>query len=101
MIKIGEDACLRLEDFNLKGKKTAKVRANINHACRLGITVEEYKPNAKRDIKIENELQEISDEWFGSKGPELGFMLGGLALENPLGRRYFTAVMKRETCWLL
>ena len=55
----------------------------------FSVTVEDYKPNEKRDIKIENELQEISDEWFGSKGPELGFMLGGLALENPLGRRYF------------
>ncbi|WP_251712055.1 bifunctional lysylphosphatidylglycerol flippase/synthetase MprF [Lactococcus ileimucosae] len=89
MIKIGEDACLRLEDFELKGKKTAKVRANINHARRLGITVSEYKPNEKRDVKIEEELRQVSEEWFGSKGPELGFMLGGLALENPLGRRYF------------
>ncbi len=89
MIKIGEDACLRLEDFELKGKKTAKVRANINHARRLGITVSEYKPNDKRDVKIEEELRQVSEEWFGSKGPELGFMLGGLALESPLGRRYF------------
>ncbi|MBL3716349.1 DUF2156 domain-containing protein [Lactococcus garvieae] len=89
MIKIGEDACLRLEDFELKGKKTAKVRANINHARRLGITVSEYKPNEKRDVKIEEELRQVSEEWFGSKGPELGFMLGGLALESPLGRRYF------------
>lgn len=89
MIKIGEDACLRLEDFSLKGKKTAKVRANINHARRLGITVSEYKPKEQRHMKIEEEFQQISEEWFGSKGPELGFMLGGLALENPLGRRYF------------
>ncbi|MFC4652130.1 bifunctional lysylphosphatidylglycerol flippase/synthetase MprF [Lactococcus nasutitermitis] len=91
VVKVGEDACIRLEDYNLKGKKAAKVRANINHARRLGVSVAEYKPLVQRDLVIEHEMNDISREWFKEKGAEMGFMLGGLELANPLNRRYFYA----------
>lgn len=89
LIKIGEDACIRLSEFTLAGKARAKVRANINHAKKGGLIVKEYQPTKKREPAIERQINEISREWFKKKGAELGFMLGGLALENPMGRRYF------------
>ncbi len=89
MIKIGEDACVRLSEFTLSGKPRAKVRANINHAKKNGLVVKEYEPLKQRNQAVEHEINEISQEWFKQKGAEMGFMLGGLALENPLGRRYF------------
>ncbi|RZI49036.1 bifunctional lysylphosphatidylglycerol flippase/synthetase MprF [Lactococcus kimchii] len=91
LVKIGEDACIELANYDLKGKKAAKVRANINHARRLGIEVAEYQPLVHRDVAIEQAFQHISHEWFKQKGAELGFMLGDLALENPHNRRYFYA----------
>lgn len=91
LIKIGEDACIRLENYDMKGKKAAKARANINHARRLGITVEEYQPLVKREMEIEQGLNHISKEWFKVKGAELGFMLGDLSLDSPQRRRYFYA----------
>lgn len=90
--KIGEDACIRLENYSLTGKKTAKVRANINHARKLGLTVHEYEPLKHRQPEIEQQIRAISNQWMAKKGAELGFMLGGLALENPFERRYFYAL---------
>lgn len=90
--KYGEDACFLLSEYNLAGGRVAKVRAAINHANRVGITVEEYRPALTRDEKIEREMQEISDLWLKSKKcGELSFMLGGMGLENPLERRFFVA----------
>jgi Uncharacterized conserved protein len=92
-IKYGEDACFKLSDYNLVGGKVAKVRAAINHANNAGITVKEYKPTEEKDSMIELEMAEISKEWLTAKGgEEMGFMLGGTGLENPLERRYFYAL---------
>jgi len=93
VLKYGEDACFDLDEYNLKGGKVAKVRAAINHATKAGITVHEYKPLLHKDIRIEQQIQEISEEWLINKGGnEMGFMLGGTGLRAPLDRRYFYAV---------
>lgn len=89
LIKIGEDACIDLKQFSLSGKARAKVRANVNQAKKRELTVSEYKPLVLRDAAVERAMNDISKQWFKQKGAELGFMLGGMALENPLGRRYF------------
>ena len=92
IIKYGEDACFKLSDYDLAGGKVAKVRAAINHAKNCGIKVHEYKPNEARDLEVEVQINEISKEWLISKGgEELGFMIGGTGLSNPLDRRYFYA----------
>ena len=91
-IKYGEEALFKLNDYDLKGGKVAKVRAAINHANKAGIEVSEYKPKEKRDFKLENEISELSKEWFKiKKGGEIKFSLGGVGLEEPYDRRYFTA----------
>ncbi|MFN2341001.1 MAG: bifunctional lysylphosphatidylglycerol flippase/synthetase MprF [Halanaerobium sp.] len=91
-IKYGEEALFKLADYNLKGGKVAKVRAAINHANKAGIEVSEYKPKEKRDPELENEILELSKEWFKiKKGGEIKFSLGGIGLTEPYDRRYFTA----------
>lgn len=91
-LKYGEDACFKLEDYNLKGGAVAKVRAAINHANKAGIQVHEYVPVDKTDTKIEKEILEISNEWLRNKVmPEMQFMLGGVNLNAPRKRRYFYA----------
>lgn len=92
LVKYGEDACFNLTEYKLAGGKVAKVRAAINHANKDGITVEEYCPNQGRDKQVEGEMHQISREWLSMKsGSEMGFMLGGDGLSEPLDRRYFYA----------
>ncbi len=91
-IKYGEEAMFDLENYQLSGKKTAKIRQAINHVAAYGVTVSEYKPHIKRDKVIENQIHQISKEWLDNKkSSELSFMLGSISLENPMDRRYFAA----------
>lgn len=93
VVKYGEDACFKLSDYNLAGGRVAKVRAAINHANKAGIRVMEYKPKEARNLEIENQIIEITSEWLQNKGgDEMGFMVGGTGLDDPLDRRYFYAV---------
>jgi phosphatidylglycerol lysyltransferase len=93
VMKYGEDACFKLEEYNLKGGAVAKVRAAINHAIKAGITVYEYKPKLNYDATIELQIQGISQEWLKGKNmPEMEFMLGGIGLDEPRERRYFYAM---------
>ena len=90
--KYGEDCIMKLENYDLKGGRIAKVRAAINHANNMGIIVGEYKPNEERSFVVEDEIKEISKKWLEHKGgTEMSFMLGGIGLEDPMDRRYFTA----------
>ena len=90
--KCGEEPMFDLETYNLAGGKAAKIRNAINHASALGITISEYKPLEKRDKLIEQQINDVSDEWLKSKNSsELSFMLGTISLDNPMDRRYFAA----------
>lgn len=90
--KYGEDACFRLKDYTLAGKRAAKVRAAINHASKAGIEVLEYRPGDGRNHDLERQMGEITRQWLANKGGQaLGFMMGSAGLENPLDRRYFYA----------
>lgn len=89
-IKYGDEAMFRLSEYNLAGKKAAKVRYAVNHADKIGISVEEYKPAEKRDWHRENEIRSVSKEWLNmKKSSEMSFMLGSIGLENPMDKRYF------------
>lgn len=90
--KYGEEAMFALENYELKGGKTAKIRNAINHATALGIYVIEYCPLKERDNYIEQQIFDISKEWLeNKKSGELSFMLGTISLDNPRDRRYFAA----------
>ncbi len=92
VVKYGEDACMRLDEYGLDGGKMAKLRWKINHANKLGLEVSEYCPKTCRDEKIEDEMNEITKEWLKQKKTgELTFIMGTAGLDQPYDRRYFIA----------
>lgn len=92
-VKCGEEARFKLADYEISGKKGAKMRMNINHAKKAGVTVHEYKILEKRDLQIEADLNRITDEWLkGKKSSMLKFTMGTLGLDQPMDRRYFYAL---------
>ena len=94
--KLGEDAVIELTDYELKGKKVARLRSAINHATKAGLTTHEYRPDSRRQPEIEQAFANISKNWQKDKGAELGFMIGSVNLAAPLGRRYFYTMDENE-----
>lgn len=93
MVKCGEEPRIYLKDYSLAGGNASKVRLNINHATKAGITILEYEPLKGRTITLEKEIQAVSQEWFSmKKSSELVFTMGSIGFENPMERRYFYAV---------
>lgn len=89
-VKYGDEAMFKLSEYNLSGKKAAKVRYAVNHANKIGIRVEEYRPAEKRDWHKENDIRSVSKEWLAmKKSSEMSFMLGSIGLEEPMDKRYF------------
>ena len=89
----GEEARFKLSEYELSGKKGAKMRMNINHATKAGVTVKEYKVLEKRDEFIESEFNRITNEWLEEKkGAMLNFTIGTVGLEDPMDKRYFYAL---------
>ncbi|WP_432628975.1 bifunctional lysylphosphatidylglycerol flippase/synthetase MprF [Brotaphodocola sp.] len=92
IVKAGEEARFKLSDYEISGKKGAKMRMNINHATKAGITIKEYRISEQRDPEIEAGLTRVSDEWLSEKKSGLlTFTMGTVGLENPMDRRYFYA----------
>ncbi|MGB7595380.1 MAG: DUF2156 domain-containing protein [Erysipelotrichaceae bacterium] len=90
--KYGEEAMFDLTTYTTNGNKAQKVRYAFNRATREGVVVREYKPQIKRDPKIEAEIQAISKQWLkNKKSSELSFTLGSVGLDEPLDKRYFVA----------
>ena len=91
-VKCGEEARFKLSDYEISGKKGAKMRMNINHATKTGVTVHEYEVLKQRDTDIENAFDRITQEWLQEKKSGLlKFTLGSVGLENPMDKRYFYA----------
>ncbi len=90
--KCGEEARFDLANYEISGKKGAKMRMNINHAAKAGVAVHEYRPLEHRDPALEAALAKISAEWLADKKSGLlRFTMGTVGLENPMDRRYFYA----------
>ena len=91
-VKNGEEARFHLSDYEISGKKGAKMRMNINHARKAGVVVHEYCPLRQRDTQIEANLNRITNEWLQQKKSSmLTFVMGTVGLENPMDKRYFYA----------
>ena len=91
-VKYGEEARFHLADYQLAGGKMARMRADVNHANKAGLTTREYRPNEGRDPEVEQGIRAVSAQWLeGKASDELGFTVGGIGLENPMDRRYFYA----------
>ena len=85
LVKSGEEARFKLSDYEISGKKGAKMRMNINHATKAGVTVHEYKVLEKRDPDLDREFDRITDEWLeGKKSGMLQFTMGTVGLDDPM-----------------
>ena len=99
-VKNGEEARFHLADYEISGKKGAKMRMNINHARKAGVVVHEYCPLKQRDAQIEADLNRITNEWLQQKKSSmLTFVMGTVGLENPMDKRYFYATDATEKSW--
>ena len=93
LVKAGRKRGLKLSDYEISGKKGAKMRMNINHATKAGVTVHEYKVLEKRDPDLDREFYRITDEWLeGKKSGMLQFTMGTVGLDDPMDKRYFYAL---------
>jgi phosphatidylglycerol lysyltransferase len=91
-IQIGTEALFNLPQFTLAGGKMELVRAATNKARREGVVVTEFFPFAPNASELTTELRAVSAEWIRAKGGrEMGFLLGGLSLDQPSAKRYFVA----------
>ena len=93
ILKIGEEALVRLEDFSLKGDKKKTLRYTYNK-----LTKEEYEMKIIKKEDIEpylDELERISDIWLGTKKVrEKSFSLGNFTKEYM--RNFDTAVIVKN-----
>lgn len=78
--KVAEDARIRLADFTLQGGKFQNLRTALNKARKTGTTFLWYD-GAKIDLKMEAQMQAISNEWLQSKnGMEMTFDMGAFSI---------------------
>ncbi len=82
-LKMAEEAILDLAEFSLSGNKRANLRAMVNKTAKSGMIVRFYNRGLQEDPGIDEQLEEISQEWLTEKRiGELGFSLGRFSLEG-------------------
>jgi phosphatidylglycerol lysyltransferase len=84
VFKIGEEACLRTDEFHLKGGDFQNLRTACNAARKLGFQFRWYDATADGiDEPLEHQLAEISRRWLQEKNTrEMTFDMGSFALEE-------------------
>jgi phosphatidylglycerol lysyltransferase len=81
-LKIAEEALIDLRAFSLSGNHRANLRAMVNKVIKTGMEVRRYSRRDEPAPGIDEELEEISEEWLAEKHlGELGFTLGRFSLE--------------------
>jgi phosphatidylglycerol lysyltransferase len=93
--KVGEEAVIPLAGFSLQGGKVAKLRQNINKVEREvpDLKITEYRRDEETDPEIDEQLEEISEEWLaGKRGGELRFNLGVFSVNELADKRTILAV---------
>jgi phosphatidylglycerol lysyltransferase len=82
-LKMAEEALIDLPAFNLAGGSRANLRAMVNKVNKSGVRVRLYDRANALDAFLDEQLEEISEEWLAEKKlGELGFSLGIFALEG-------------------
>lgn len=92
-LKIGEEPWFDLGDWRPpRGNKGKKYRWAVNHAHRMGVEIEEYRPDDERDIEFENEVLDVLARWRAAlKRRESNSFLGAALFEQPALKRVFLA----------
>jgi phosphatidylglycerol lysyltransferase len=82
-LKMAEEAILDLGEFSLSGNKRANLRAMVNKTAKSGMVVRSYNRGLQVNPHLDQQLEEISQEWLNEKRiGELGFSLGRFSLEG-------------------
>src|SRR6185436_18467936 len=87
-VKIAEEAVIDLGAFSLAGGRRAALRSLVHKVTRAGLSVRAYARGAAPDPTIDDQLEEISEEWLAEKRlAEMGFTLGRFSLDSLAGAR--------------
>lgn len=91
--KVGEEAVIQLQEFNLGGSSFKSMRAAHNKRARDGLSLTIAQP--PHSTALLQELQTISDLWLGGKtGREKGFSVG--RFDVAYLNRFAIALIRRE-----
>ena len=83
VVKIGEDARLRADRLDLKGRDFQNLRTLCNNAAKKGVHFRWYQPGSMPDKALENQLAAISSAWLKRKrGVEMTFDMGAFSLDE-------------------
>ena len=82
-LKMAEEAIIDLSSFSLAGGKRAALRSMVHKVTHMGLTVRRYDRAAAPEPAIDEQLEEISEEWLAEKRlGEMSFSLGRFSLES-------------------
>jgi lysylphosphatidylglycerol synthetase-like protein (DUF2156 family) len=82
-LKMAEEAIVDLASFSLAGGKRAALRSMVHKVTRLGLAVRRYDRASAPDPAVDEQLEEVSEEWLAEKRlGEMGFSLGRFSLES-------------------
>ena len=81
-LKIAEEAVLELPAFSLAGGRRAALRSMVHKVRRTGREVRRYHRARAPDPDLDEQLEEVSEEWLEEKRlGEMGFTLGRFSLQ--------------------
>jgi phosphatidylglycerol lysyltransferase len=81
-LKMAEEAIIDLASFSLAGGKRAALRSMVHKVTRMGLVVRRYERGQRVEPAIDEQLEEVSEEWLAEKRlGEMGFSLGRFSLE--------------------
>jgi lysylphosphatidylglycerol synthetase-like protein (DUF2156 family) len=92
-LKIGEEPWFDLAEWHTpRGNRGKKYRWAANHARRMGVEIEEYRPGEARDSEFENEVLDVLARWRAAlKRPEPNSFLRTAPFEQAALKRVFLA----------
>ena len=88
-LEVAEEFFLNPASEPTKGRKGRGLRGKLKHAEEAQLSFQEYRGN---DLRLEKELQAISDDWIKRrKGPQI-YMASGELFKEKSGMRWFYAL---------
>jgi len=92
-LKIGEEPWFDLSKWHTpRGNRGKKYRWATNHARRMGIEIEEYRPGEARNSEFEDDVLDVLDRWRAALGrPESNSFLRTSPFEQAALKRIFLA----------
>jgi phosphatidylglycerol lysyltransferase len=92
-LKIGEEPWFDLADWHTpRGNRGKKYRWAANHARRMGVEIEEYRPGEARNTRFESEVMDVLGRWRAAlKRSESTSFLRAAPFEQAPLKRIFLA----------